>query len=155
MKNYIVPIISALLVGFLLAKFMIDQYDKKENLKTIFNNSNTLYFIRQGIYSDKESMEKNMTDFSYYIYNLEDDKYHTYIGIKSSKKNSQKLKDFYEKLGYITYIKEINISSKSFMEVLEQYDKLLENTDEEKTIKAICSQVLSKYEELILNEHKN
>lgn len=155
MKNYIVPIISALLVGFLLAKFMIDQYDKKENLKTVFNNSNTLYFIRQGIYSDKESMEKNMTDFSYYIYNLEDDKYHTYIGITSSKKNSQKLKDFYEKLGYITYIKEINISSKSFMEVLEQYDKLLENTDEEKTIKAICSQVLSKYEELILNEHKN
>lgn len=155
MKNYIVPVISALLVGFLLAKFMIDQYDKKENLKTVFNNTNTLYFIRQGIYSDKESMEKNMADFSYYIYNLEDDKYHTYIGITSSKENSQKLKDFYEKLGYITYIKEINISSKSFMEVLEQYDKLLENTNEEKTIKAICSQVLSKYEELILNEHQN
>ena len=70
MKKYISPILSALLVGFLLAKFTIDQYDKKESLKTVFGSSETLYFIRQGVYSSKESMESNMTDFAYYIYNL-------------------------------------------------------------------------------------
>ena len=80
MNKYIVPIVSALLVGFLLAKFMIDQYDKKESLTTVFNKYETLYFVRQGIYSSKESMEKNMTDFAYYIYNQNEDKY------KSNKK---------------------------------------------------------------------
>lgn len=152
MKKYIIPILSALLVGFLLAKFMIDQYDKKENLKTVFNDSQTLYFIQQGVYSSEENMKKNMSDFAYYIYNVSQEKYYTYIGITKSKENSDKLKDFYKKLGYITYVKEISINNEDFLEVLEQYDKLLESTDDNNTIKAICSQVLSKYEELILNE---
>lgn len=155
MKKYIMPILSALLVGFLLAKFMIDQYDKKENLKTVFNSYETLYFIQQGVYSTKESMEKNMSDFAYYIYNIENDKYYTYIGITKTKENSDKLKGFYEKLGYITYIKEINVDNIGFIEILNQYDQLLETTEDENTIKAICSQVLSKYEELILNEREN
>jgi len=155
MKKYIMPILSALLVGFLLAKFMINQYDKKENLKTVFNSYETLYFIQQGVYSTKESMEKNMSDFAYYIYNIENDKYYTYIGITKTKENSDKLKGFYEKLGYITYIKEINVDNIGFVELLNQYDQLLETTEDENTIKAICSQVLSKYEELILNEREN
>ncbi|MBE6144432.1 MAG: hypothetical protein E7169_02545 [Firmicutes bacterium] len=155
MKKYIMPILSALLVGFLLAKFMINQYDKKENLKTVFNSYETLYFIQQGVYSTKESMEKNMSDFAYYIYNIENDKYYTYIGITKTKENSDKLKGFYEKLGYITYIKEINVDNIGFVEILNQYDQLLETTEDENTIKAICSQVLSKYEELILNEREN
>lgn len=155
MKKYIASILSALLVGFLLAKFMIDQYDKKESIKTVFGSSEILYFIQQGVYSTKESMEENMANFSYYIYNLEDDKYYTYIGITKSKKNSEKLQEFYKKLGYIIYIKEISVSSNAFIEILEQYDNLLESTDDESTIKAICSQVLGKYEELILNEREN
>lgn len=155
MKKYIVPILSALLVGFFLAKFMIDQYDKKESLKTVFNNTETLYFIQQGVYSTKENMEKNMTDFAYYIYNIENDKYYTFIGITRLNENSDKLKGFYEKLGYITYIKEINVDNEAFIEILEQYDKLLQTTEDDNTIKAICSQILSKYEELVLNEHQN
>lgn len=155
MKKYIVPILSALLVGFLLAKFMIDQYDKKENIKTVFNSSETVYFIQQGIYSTKESMEKNMTDFAYYIYNIENDKYYTYIGITKTKENSDKLKGFYEKKGYITYIKEVKVDNQTFIEILNQYDKLLESTNDDSTIKAICNQTLSKYEELILNERED
>lgn len=153
MKKYIVPILSALLVGFFLAKFMIDQYDKKQSLKTVFNDSETLYFIQQGVYSTKDNMEKSMNDFAYYIYNIENDKYYTFIGITKLKENSAKLKGFYEKLGYITYIKEVSVDNNSFIEILEQYDKLLQTTDDNNTIKAICSQVLSKYEELVLNEH--
>ena len=155
MKKYIMPILSALLVGFLLAKFMIEQYDKKENLKTVFNSYETLYFIQQGVYSTEESMKKNMADFAYYIYNIENDKYYTYIGITKTKQNSDKLKGFYEKLGYITYIKEIDVDNVGFIEILNQYEQLLETTEDENTIKAICSQVLSKYEELILNEREN
>lgn len=155
MKKYIFPILSALIVGFLMAKFMIDQYDKKEKITTVFNNSETLYFIQQGVYSTKESMEQNLTDFNYYIYSINENKYYAYVGISSNQKNSEKLKGFFDKQGYITYIKELNVSNKAFVEVLKEYDKLLEETDDENTIKAICSQVLSKYEELILNERED
>ena len=155
MNKYIVPIVSALLVGFLLAKFMIDQYDKKESLTTVFNKYETLYFVRQGIYSSKESMEKNMTDFAYYIYNQNEDKYYTYIGITKNEQNLEKLKGFFEKMGYITYIEEFTVDSNAFIEILTQYDNLLLETNDESVIKAICSQVLSKYEELILNEREN
>ena len=122
MKKNIVPIISALLVGFLLAKFTIEQYDKKEKLKTVFSEFEKVYFIQQGVYSTKESMEENMSDFSYYIYNLDEDKYYTYIGITRNKENCDKLKGFFEKMGYITYIKEFDVDNVAFIEVLNQYD---------------------------------
>ena len=152
MKKYILPIISALLIGFLFAKFTIDQYNKKENITTVFNNSTKLYFIQQGVYSSKESMETNMADFAYYIYNIKDNQYYTYIGITGDKENSEKLKGIFDELGYITYIKEVNVSNEGFIEVLRQYDNLLKKTTDKKIIKAICSQILSKYEELILND---
>ena len=155
MNKYIVPIVSATLVGFLFAKFMIGQYDKKESLAMIFNKYETLYFVRQGIYSSKESMEKNMSDFAYYIYNQNEDKYYTYIGITKNEKNLEKLKGFYENMGYITYIEEFTTGNNAFIEVLTQYDNLLLETNDESVIKAICSQVLSKYEEMILNEREN
>ena len=84
-----------------------------------------------------------------------EDKYYTYIGITKNKENCDKLKGFFEKMGYITYIKEFNVDSEAFIEVLNQYDNLLLQTDDEKTIKAICIQVLGKYEELILNEYND
>ena len=155
MKKYIVPILSALLVGFLFARFTIEQYDKKESIKLAFSNSETLYFIQQGVYSSKESMESNMTDFAYYIYNLEDGKYYTYIGITKNSENLEKLKGFFEKMGYVTYVKQFEVDSDAFIEVLNQYDNLLSQTDDENTIRAICSQILSKYEEVVLNEREN
>ena len=44
-------------------------------------------------------------------------------------------------------MKEINLPSSNFTEVLKQYDLLLERTDDENAIEAINASILSEYEE--------
>ena len=131
---------------------MLNQYDGKEKVEPVFNTGEKVYFIQQGVYSSKESMETNVTDFAYYIYNIENDKYYVYIGATMDNKNITKLQGFYKDMGYDIYVKEVNITDEAFLQVLNQYDILLNKTTDKPTIKAICSQVLSKYEELVIGD---
>lgn len=155
MKKNILTILLALLVGFFISKFLFNQYDKKEKIKTIFNNSETVYLLRQGIYSSKESMEENLSSFSYYIYNIEDELYYVYIGMTKDEDNYIKLEEYFKSLGYDTYKTEITVSNRTFLEILNQYDLLLKETEDKNIIKAICSQVLSNYEETVTYEYED
>ena len=156
MRRHIVPIILCLIVGFFLGQFLLNQYNDKEKIKPIFNEKEKVFFIQQGVYSTKDSMEKNTTSFKHYIYNMQDNKYYVFIGITKNSSNADKLKKYFKEVGHDTYIKEFEVNNKEFLEILGQYDLLLEKTNDPETIKTICNQVLSKYEELGLNnELKN
>ncbi len=150
--KFLFPLVSAIVIGFLLGKFMFNQYDSKSNIKTVFNQKGEkVYFLQQGVYSSKESMEKNTSSFDSYIYDLIDEKYYVYVGITKNEQNVQKLQGFFKDMGYIIYVKEFNIDNEAFLEALSNYDEMLLNTDSSKTIKTVVSQILSKYEELIQN----
>lgn len=152
MKKYLFPVTFSLLLGVMMAYFLISGYDKADSI-TVSKNAETIYYVQKGVYSNKENMTNNMKDFQHYIYNVEDNMYYTYIGISKSKKNAEKIKKFYEKKGYDTYIKEKITDNTSFLTILGQYDELLSQTSEDGTIEVICNQVLSKYEELVNNEY--
>lgn len=152
MKKYVLPILMALIVGMILGRFVLNQYEFEGKIVPVGSKSKNAYFIQQGVYSSKESMKENLSDFPYYIYSIKDDRYYVYIGITFLKDNLDKIKGYYEKKGYITYVKELIINNDDFITVLEQYDNLLQNSDEEEVINTICSQVLSKYEELVLQD---
>lgn len=155
MKKYIMPIFLALLTGLILGRFVLNQYEFEGRIVSVVNKNKTAYFIQQGVYSSKESMEENVKAFPYYIYTLDQDKYYVYIGITFSSDNAAKIEGYYKNLGYDTYVKEITINSDSFTTVLEQYDSLLENSTDNEVIGTICSQVLNEYEELVLNGNKD
>lgn len=156
MKKYIVPIFLALITGLILGRFVLNQYEFEGKIVSVSSKNKNAYFIQQGVYSSKESMEENVTDFPYYIYSIIDDKYYVYIGITFLEENLEKIKGYYEKKGYITYVKELSVDNEDFITVLEQYDSLLQGSDEEEIIGTVCSQVLSKYEELVLqNDNQN
>lgn len=149
MKKYIGTIILSLVVGVYLGKFILNQYS---NL-TITPTSNTnelLFFIEEGIYNDIETMKNNMISFPYYIYEETSDGIHTYIGITKNEQNAQKVKEYYSKMGYDINIREYGGFTDPFISVVDQYDILLENAKEE-AISDICGQILSSYEELVLN----
>jgi uncharacterized protein YneF (UPF0154 family) len=148
----IVPIILCIIVGFFMGQFLINQYDNKEKVTPVFNDQEKVFFIQQGVYSSKESMEKNVTDFAYYIYNIENEKYYVYIGITKESENVEKLKGYFKDIGYDIYVKEITVSNSKFLEALNQYDILLSKTTDKATIKAVCSQILAKYEELVIGD---
>lgn len=135
-----------------MSYFIISQYETSEAI-AVSSNATNLYYIQRGVYSTKENMNNNMKDFRYYIYNVEDNMYYTYIGISNSRDNALKIQKYYKSLGYDTYIKEKMTDNKSFIKVLKQYDQLLSSTNDDNTIKVICNQILAKYEELVNGEY--
>ncbi|HPF83255.1 MAG TPA: hypothetical protein PLV83_03690 [Bacilli bacterium] len=143
------PVVSAIIIGILLAKFMFNQYKYDTKLDTVFNNGTKVYFIQQGVYSSFESMQTSLASFTYYIYTLDSDKYYAYIAITKSPENSEKLKGYYSNLGYTIYVKELNVNNTDFLSLLEQYDTLLSKSSENSVIEAITIQSLKKYEELV------
>lgn len=150
-KKYMLPTLCALITGVLLGRFVLNQYEFEGKIIPTINTNKQAYFIQQGVYSSKESMEKNTSSFPYYIYMQENDKYYVYIGITFLEENVDKIKGYYEQKGYTTYVKQININNNNnFITVLEQYDILLSETVDLEVVGTVCSQVLNKYEELVL-----
>ena len=147
----IVPVFMAILVGFLMCKFMYNQYDYSINLKTVFGgNVDRAYFIEYGIYNSSDEMEKAVVNLNSYIYEEINKTYYVYIAITKSKENASKLKGFFEKNGYNIYIKEVAVDNEDFLQKLYEFDSLLSHTSDEGAIKAIENQVLAKYQEMVL-----
>ena len=72
------------------------------------------------------------------------------ITITKNENNLNRIKGYYEQKGYVINVKQYEIENEAFMIVLEQYDNLLAESTDDSIIDGVCSQVLSKYEELVL-----
>ncbi|MBR3363224.1 MAG: hypothetical protein IKG40_04840 [Bacilli bacterium] len=154
MKKYSMPILLSLIIGVLMAYFVINQYKSYEGI-TVSKFASKLYFIQIGAYSEKSNMFDDMSKFSSYIYSTEDNMFYSYIGVSSSRENALKIQEYYKKIGYETIIKEKIVDNNEFNEILSQYDEILSKTSDDESIKVICSQVLSKYEEYVNGKRKN
>lgn len=146
MKKYLLTIIASLLVGFLLSFYMLKEYEKTD-IFPVFNESETAYLIQQGVYSSMESMQENTTHLTDYIYSVIDNMYYVYIGISLDSSNVDKIQKYYQSKDIDTIVKTTTLTDQEFIASLRQYDMVLNNTDDEDTIKEICKQVLSKYKE--------
>ena len=154
MKKYSMPALLSLIIGILMAYFVINQYESYDGI-TVSKFASKLYFIQSGVYSDKNNMLEDMNKFSSYVYSTEDNMFYSYIGISLSKENALKIQNYFKKIGYETIIKEKIVDNSDFNEILSQYDKILSKTSDDESIKVICSQVLSKYEEYVNGKCKN
>ena len=148
MKKYLLPVSISLILGISMAYFIIRQYETMPAL-AVSSEAESLYYIQRGVYQDMDTMSDNMKDFTNYIYNVEDNQYHSYIGITTSKDNASKIQNYYKEAGYETKIEERITDNKDFINILKQYDELLAKTDDSESVKVICNQVLAKYEELV------
>ena len=143
------PVISAIIIGFCLSKFMFNQYNYDSKISTVFKNSEKLYFVMYGIYSSKDEMEQSCSNLKSYIYSLENEKYYVYLGITKEEKNFYKLKGYFNSIGYDVSERILNINNDSYIDLLEQYDVLLLKTNDNDVIEAIASQTITKYKESI------
>ena len=91
-------------------------------------------------------MEKETISLANYIYRKIDDMYYVYVGITKNSDNANKIVSYYKTLGHETIIKKYEISNKSFLQVLENYDKVLLQTNDSTTISSLINQVLIEYE---------
>lgn len=152
MKKNLILIIVCLGLGTYMGYIMFDSYKKEETKPvSIGSKINKLYFIQIGVYSNLDDMKQKLSNIENYTYTKENNLYHVYVGITKNEENKEKIKEYFNKLGYDTYVKEFEIENENFNEVLTQYDILLKETNDEKTIATVCNQILNKYEELVVN----
>jgi multidrug efflux pump subunit AcrB len=150
LKN-ILPAILCVLVGFFMSNFMFTQYQKEDTITTS-STTNSVYFMQIGVYSSLDNMKENLKNIETYIYEEKNNLYYAYVGIVKNENNLEKVEGYFKSLDYVIYRKEKTVSNVAFQEVLSQYDLMLEETEDSKTIGTIMSQVISKYEELVLND---
>ncbi len=150
LKN-ILPAILCILVGFFMSNFMFQQYDK-EGISKVSSERNNVYFFQIGVYSSLENMKESLKNVETYIYEESDKLFYAYVGMTKESTNLEKIEGYFKELGYVIYRKERKVTSAAFQEVLAQYDLMLKETTDKKTIGSIMNQVISKYEELVLSD---
>lgn len=155
MKKYILSISIALVVGIIIGKVFLEQYDAFNGIRITSNNGEILYFIRLGVYDTIESLEKDTISLTNYIYNEIDGKYYVYVGITKNSKNLIKISNYYSSLGYTTITEEFLVTNSAFLKELENYDNILAETEDDIVISSISNLILGKYEELVINGSKN
>ena len=148
-KKKIVYFIIAVITGITIGKYVYDSYSKTET-KDVFKYKNeNVYMLQYGVYSSEENMINNTKNLKNYFYFKDNDGYHAIIGITKNKNLKEKIVDSY-KITENIYMKRVNIDNSEFITLLDQYDNLIKDTDDKTTIFNAQKQVLSKYEELIL-----
>lgn len=148
MKKTIIYFFIAILIGFILSKYIFNEY---EGAVLATNKEKTIYIFQYQAYKDKDVMIENAKALENYFYYKENNIYHVIIGISSDEKNIDKIKKAYNISGDI-YIKQKKIKNQEFLINLKEYDKLIAQTDDSTTIINAEKQIMAKFEELILNE---
>ena len=154
MKKYLLTIIISLVVGFLLSNYLLKQYDDYKGIK-VYKEGRKLYFIEYGIFDNYNQMEANTINLENYIYQINNDKYHVYIGITENNEVLNKIINYFNKIGYKTTIQEFYISNERFIKAIENNDEVLLLTNDDVVIGEVVSQGLTTYEEVVINENKN
>lgn len=146
----VIPAILCILVGFFMSNFMFNQYDK--NIESVFNEKSKVYFMQIGVYTSLDNMKENLKDIKTYIYEEKNNLYYAYVGITKEEENLTKIEGYFNSMNYVIYRKEKSITSRAFLEILNQYDLMLKEVTDKKMIGTIEDEVISKYEELVLND---
>lgn len=154
MKKYLLTILFALIVGFFLGNFLLKQYNDYETI-TVSVENKELYFFQYGVYSSLENMEENTINLENYIYKIEDEKYYVYIGLTGDKNNIDKLNKYFKGLGYDIIVKSYYVYDEEFINLLNNFDEVIKNTEDSTVLSSIICQTLQKYEDVVNNGNKN
>ena len=147
MKKTLIVGAFFLITGFIIGNNLYNKIDL--TLLPAFNESNKYYLLQQGVYNSIESMQKETKNITPKIATLKDEKYYVYVGITGSENNAKKMQEIYENKGINIYLKEITIKDEEFTSNIQQFDILIENTNNEEEILTIEEVVLSTYEKKI------
>lgn len=146
-KGFII-VVFTVLGGVFLGTYIYKS--SRISTKEVFNENNKIYLMQYGVYSTEDSMKNSTSSLSDYFYFRDKDGYHVIIGVIENKNIANKIRDSYNIRDNI-YYKEVKISNMEFLQSLRQYDSLVSSLSDKTSIINAEKQILSKYEELILN----
>ncbi len=148
-KKNIKYIFIAIIFGILIGRYIFGQYEV-EAKKVMNEEKKYVYLMQYGVYSDLNVMNDNTKSLKNFFYYEDKDGYHVLIGITLNEQLKEKIINSYNIKENI-YMKKVKIENAEFLQLLEQYDSLISQTDDDDIILTSEKQILSKYEELILS----
>ena len=151
MKKTIIWVLLALISGALLGKFTFDRYENIDT-KNVISYDNYIYMLKYGKYDNFDEMKDKVIDVDRYIYIENEDRLTAYIAIAKTKDNINKIKNIYKNKNINLKVVKEKIDNEEFIQNLNEYEKLLSASDDEKSLLIIEKQILSCYEEMLVNE---
>lgn len=139
----LIPISLAIVIGYFFGTFIYDQYDRS---LMAFNDTKVVYFLQQGVFSNNNNLNDNLSKLDSSLVEEENGKYYVYVGMTGTYEIAEKIKSIYKDKGYVLYIKEKNISNRYFISDLEQYDKLLNSQDNYDNLNEVLKTIIDSYE---------
>jgi len=132
--------VFSITLGIIFSLLLILNYKKNINEKKYLE---TLYFMQLAAYENSSNVSKITKELDSYIVMKEDDNlYHVYVGIVKNKRNLEKIKEFYIKNGNNIYVREKIVRCKNFLNEIDNYEILLENSN---NILSIEKEILKKF----------
>lgn len=147
--KFLIPICLSILIGFLIGKVFFNQYDVMS--ASSIDEGEKIYFVELGIYSSLDKI-KSLDNYNDFLYLEESDGYHLYGGITKNKKIAEKIKVYYDELYKNIYIREKIVNNYSFLNILNEYDKICTAISNNKDLPDIEKIVISNYKEMILQD---
>ena len=126
MKKTIIMIILAIGVGFTFGFLFLKKFNT-ETITEVSNIKSQVYAFQIGVYKNKDNA-LNAANTNKGIVVLDNDIYRVYIAILKDETLIDNLKDYYDSLGINSYLKAINVSSKT-NNIIDNYESLLNNCD--------------------------
>ena len=146
--NLIIPIICAVLLGYLCASFIFNQYGVTG---LVFSENDNIYYLQCCAYTNNDVSNTKIDGIDTKITVKEGDKYYSYIGMTGNLKIAENIKKMYKDKGIDIYIKHSNLDNADFINQLNQYDVLLESSKNIAEVNSVLKTVLATYDEIVLN----
>ena len=146
--NLIIPIICAVLLGYLCASFIFNQYGVTG---LVFSENDNIYYLQCGAYTNNDVSNTKIDGIDTKITVKEGDKYYSYIGMTGNLEIAENIKKMYKDKGIDIYIKHSNLDNADFINQLNQYDVLLESSKNIAEVNSVLKTVLATYDEIVLN----
>ena len=143
-KKFVISIVIVIFLGIISARSVYSLSNQTED-------KYTYYFLQLGVYDDIDSLNDDTKIVEDKIVLKEKDKYYVYVGISKDKNILNRISDLYKNYGYNLLIKNKKITNEEFIINLEQFDKLLKQTNELEELKKIMAVILSSYQEMVIN----
>ena len=146
--NVVVPIICAILLGYLCASFIFNQYGVNS---LVFHDNENIYYLQCGAYTTQEASEQEIKGVDEKLTVKEGEKYYSYIGMTTSSEIAKNIQNMYKEKNVDIYIKSSYLENEDFIGQLNQYDVLLRASKNLEEVNSVLKTVLATYDEIILN----
>lgn len=153
MKKNIFWGIIFILLGFSLGEVIFT--NKDVILESINSHSEKYYFLQEGVYSDQEILENNLSQLNQKIIDYKNNKFYVYVGITKNKEVADKLQRIYTNQGIKVIQKVKSLDNEEFSNDVTQFDLLINATNDKEEILTIEEVVLASYDETIKNSSKS